>query len=76
MLIVECRDLWIYAYPRFIPSMKRYYPKHNEKGDLIHHKKSNHMLVLQDSCSKRGLENSVRYDGTSINFQEYWKRIT
>jgi hypothetical protein len=34
------------------------------------------MLVLQDSCSMRGLENSVRYDGASINFQEYWKRIT
>jgi hypothetical protein len=68
--------LWIYAYPRFIPSMKRYYPKENEKCDQTHHKKSNYMLVLQDSCSMHGLENSVRYDGTTIIFQEYWKRIT
>jgi len=56
--------------------MKRYYPKDNEKCDLVHHKKSNHMLVLQDSCSMQGLEKSVRYNGASINSQEFWKRIT
>jgi hypothetical protein len=32
--------------------------------------------MLQDSCSMRGLENSLRYEGASVNFEEYWKRIT
>jgi hypothetical protein len=75
MFIVGCRGLWLYAYPRLIPSMKRYYPKENEKYDQIHNKKAIIWLYCKIHAQCMGLK-TVRYDRTSINYQEYWKRIT